>query len=212
MEFKGVRMRMKLTSLAGILSVATAAIICAAGADAGSLSCNLSAYKAASGLTAAMDGNALTLTWDGEGSGEVRVRLTINNGTPTIQDVSVRKKGGAWATIAGNLTPEFRVVSGYRRLDQEAYPALKEVFGGQVTQETLDKYKWGAFWDAPLRVPGDEVAHGNSTPPPNGIPGTNQPGLPRKPEEIKRATASFKAQSCEVKTNGGRMEVSFPGV
>ena len=96
-----------------------------------------------------------------------------------------RKKGGSWGTVASNLTPEYRVVSGWRRLDQEAYPALKEVYG-EVTQEILDRYKWGAFWDAPLRVPGDEVAHGNSTPPPNGIPGTNQPGLPRKAEEIKR--------------------------
>src|SRR5882672_5437438 len=131
-------MRMNLRSLAGYSSVAVAAIMFAATADAGSLSCNLSAYKAAPGLTATVEDTALTLTWDGEGNGEVRVRLTINNGTPTIQDVSVRKKGGAWATVASNLTPEFRVVSGYRRLDQEAYPALKEVFGDQVTQETLD--------------------------------------------------------------------------
>ena len=36
--------------------------------------------------------------------------------------------------------------------------------------------------------------------------------MPRKAEEITRSTASYKAQSCEVKTNGGRLEVSFPGV
>jgi len=51
-----------------------------------------------------------------------------------------------------------------------------------------------------------EVAHGGATPPLEGIPGTNQPGLPRKPEEVKRATAIFKAQGCDVKTNGGRIE------
>jgi hypothetical protein len=204
-------MRITLTSLAAVSSACVAAVICVASVQADPLSCNLSAYKAAPGLTAAVEGSTLALTWDGDASGEVRMRLAINNGTPTIQDVSVRKKGGAWGTIATNLTPEYRVVSGWRRLDQEAYPALKEVYG-QVTQEILDRYKWGAFWDAPLRVPGDEVAHGNSTPPPNGIPGTNQPGLPRKAEEIKRATASYKAQSCEVKTNGGRLEVTFPGV
>src|SRR5204863_2588282 len=39
-----------------------------------------------------------------------------------------------------------------------------------------------------------------------------QPGLPRKPEEVKRATASYKARGCEVKTNGARLEISFPGV
>ena len=42
-----------------------------------------------------------------------------------MQDLAVRSKGGSWTTVATNLTPEFRVVSGYRRLDQEALPALK---------------------------------------------------------------------------------------
>jgi hypothetical protein len=202
MEFK---MRTRLVVLAAIVWLARPLY-------ADPMACNLSGFNPTTGLTAAMEGNTLTITWNGDKTDEVRMRLAINSGTPTIQDLSIRKKGGTWATIATNLTPEFRVVSGFRRLDQEAYPALKESFGGEVTQELLDKYKWAAFWDAPLRVPGDEVAHGNSTPPPNGIPGTNQPGLPRKPEEIKRATASYQSQGCELKSNGGRVEVSFPGV
>ena len=173
--------------------------------------CNLSGYKAAPGLTAAVAGDALAVTWDGDANQEVRLQLTINNGTPTIKDLAVRHKGGTWATVATNLTPEYRVVSGWRRMDQEAYPELVAEFG-KVDQALLDKYKWDAFWDAPLRVPGGEVAHGGATPPLGGIPGTNQPGLPRKPEEVKRATAIFKAQGCDVKTDGGRIEVSFPGV
>ena len=64
---------------------------------------------------------------------------------------------------------------------------------GPITQEILDHYKWDAFWDAPLRVPGDEVSHGGATPPKDGIPGTNQPGLPRKESEIHRATATYQA-------------------
>src|SRR5260221_7340218 len=197
--------------VAARVSLALAAALSAAPALADPLSCNLSAYKAAPGLAASVDGRALTLTWDGDKTDEIRLRLGITNGAPAIQDLSIRRKGGAWTILASNLAPEFRVVSGYRRLDQEAYPALKEAYG-EVTQAILDKYKWDAFWDAPLRVPGDEVAHGNSTPPPNGIPGTNQPGLPRKASEVKRATASYKATGCDVKTNGGRIEVSFPGV
>jgi hypothetical protein len=35
--------------------------------------------------------------------------------------------------------------------------------------------------------------------------------LPRKPEEVIRATAT-ETQGCEVKTNGARLEISFPGV
>ena len=173
--------------------------------------CNLSGYKAAPGLTAAVAGDALALTWDGDANQEVRLQLTINSGTPTIKDLAVRRKGGTWATVASNLTPEYRVVSGWRRMDQEAYPELVAEFG-KVDQAMLDKYKWDAFWDAPLSVPGGEVAHGGATPPLAGIPGTNQPGLPRKPEEVKRATATFRPQGCDVKTDGGRIEVSFPGV
>ena len=37
-------------------------------------------------------------------------------------------------------------------------------------------------------------------------------GLPRKPEEIKAANATFKAGSCSVKTDGSRVEVEFPGL
>src|ERR1700687_998848 len=137
-------MRIKLTSLAAVSSAFVAAVMCVASVHADPLSCNLSAYKSAPGLTAAVEASALALTWDGEASGEVRMRLAINNGTPTIQDVSVRKKGGSWGTIASNLTPEYRVVSGWRRLDQEAYPALKQVYG-EVPQGILERYKSGAF-------------------------------------------------------------------
>src|SRR5215470_12938295 len=76
--------------------------------------CNLSGYKAQSGLTAAVSDNTLTLTWDGERSEEVRMRLTVESGTPTIKDLAVRAKGGQWTTLASNVTPEYRVVSGLR--------------------------------------------------------------------------------------------------
>ena len=61
--------------------------------------------------------------------------------------------------MIANAKPTYKIVAGWRRLDQEAYPALKAALGEDgVSQAVLDHYKWGAFWDAPLRVPGDEVA------------------------------------------------------
>ena len=51
-------------------------------------------------------------------------------------------------------------------------------------------------WDAPLMVPGRA--------------GTNM-NLPRKPEEVRRAWAKYNTTSCQVKTDGTRIEVSFPG-
>src|SRR4029077_18946599 len=74
----------------------------------------------------------------------------------------------------------------------------------------LDQIRWEAFWDSPLNVPGDQVAHGAATPPVEGV--ANQPGLPRKASEITRASAIYQSRSCDVKTNGARLEVSFPGV
>ena len=50
----------------------------------------------------------------------------------------------------------------------------------------------------------------DSTPPVAGI--ANQPGLPRKPEEVKRGEAIYQVKSCEVTSAGGRIDVSFPGV
>src|SRR6266566_435732 len=84
----------------------------------GDINCNLSAYKAASGLTAAVAGDALAVTWDGDKNQEMRLRFAIIGGTPTIQELAVRKKGGAWGIVAANATPEFRVVSGRRRMDR----------------------------------------------------------------------------------------------
>ena len=71
----------------------------------------------------------------------------------------------------------------------------------------------GGFWDAPLYIEGSGVlppTHQGSIPAMKGV--ANQPGLPRKPEEVRRATATYNAQGCEVKTNGARLEISFPGV
>ncbi len=171
--------------------------------------CNLSGYKAGPGMTAAVAGDTLAVTWDGDANQEVRMQLTIASGTPTIKDLAVRKKGGSWTTVASNATPEFRVVSGFRRATDQQIKPLQEL-GVPITPDVIDRIKWEAFWDAPLNIPGDEVAHGGSTPPVAGI--ANQPGLPRKAEEIKRAAAIFSAQSCDVKSTGGRIDVSFPGV
>ena len=55
------------------------------------------------------------------------------------------------------------------------------------------------FWDAPLNVPGH--------------PGSNAAvDLPRKPEEIQRAWATYQVTGCQVNTDGSRLEANFPGV
>src|SRR3954452_3364075 len=89
---------------------------------ADSAKCDLSQYKAASGLTASVDQDALLVTWAGEAGQETRARFTIDGGTPTIADLAVRK-GGQWLSVGQHLTPEYHVVSGIRRLSvQQAQP------------------------------------------------------------------------------------------
>ncbi len=84
---------------------------------------------------------------------------------------------------------------------------------GQIKAADVERWKWEAFWDAPLYVEGSGVrppTHATSIPPMNGIFG--QKGLPRTPDEVIRATATYHAHGCEVKTNGARLEIAFPGV
>ena len=198
----------------------------AATVSADPLNCNLSGYKSVSGLTAAVSENALTLTWDGERDEQLRLRLAIAQGTPTIVEIAVRSKGRQWNVLGANLTPEYRIVAGLRRITNQQLVPLREL-NVPLTSEIVDKYKWEAFWDAPLDMSAPVARAGGAgrggggrggapggfsgnPPPAQGI--AHQPGLPRKPEEIRRATAAYHATGCEVKTSGSRIEVTFPGV
>ena len=107
------------------------------------LNCSLSQYKATSGLTAVADAATLTLTWDGDRNQELRLRLGITEGTPTIQDLSVRRRGGAWASLAANVTPEFRVVSGIRRMDNQSLEGLRKNGITEITKADLRQVGMG---------------------------------------------------------------------
>jgi hypothetical protein len=222
------------------MSIATVMfVLVTSAASADPLTCGLTTYKATPGLTAAVSDNTLTVTWDGDKDTELRMRLAIDAGTPTIRELAVRKKGGQWATLVTNVTPEFRVVSGMRRITQQQLrpdsiqalggtvsPKVMEMYKkddgewvdqavreGQIKAADVERWKWEAFWDAPLYIEGSGVrppTHATSIPPMHGIFG--QKGLPRTPDEITRAAASYHATTCDVKTDGGRLEITFPGV
>jgi hypothetical protein len=173
------------------------------------LQCNLSGLTPSAGMTASMTTDTLTVTWDGDQGQEARLRFAIVSGTPTIRDVAVRPKGGAWKTAGSNMTPDFRVVAGFRRVTEQQLQPLRGL-KVEITPQIVEKYKWDAFWDAPLNTAKLENTRDNAIPPPAGVAG--QPGLPRKPEEITRASAVYQAGSCEVSSTGARLMVTFPGV
>jgi len=101
-----------------------------------------------------------------------------------------------WKTIAYDLTPEFDATTGRRRMSEQQMAPLRGLKIA-LTPDVLAKERWNAFWDAPLNIPGE--------------PKTNE-DMPRKPEEIRRAQASYNITSCAVKTDGARLEVTFPGL
>jgi hypothetical protein len=173
------------------------------------LNCSLAEYRAQPGLTAAVAGDTLTVIWEGDRNQELRLRFEIDGGAPVIEALAARRKGEAWVTLAANAAPDFRVVSGLRRITNQQLDPLAGI-GVKITPEILEREKWEAFWDAPLNVPGGDAAHNDCTPPQRGV--LNQPGLPRNPDEVKRAAAVYHAQSCGVRSNGARLEIWFPGV
>ena len=192
--------------------MSTAVLLAATVAAAEPLNCNLGAYKGQPGLTATAAGDVLTVTWEGDRKSEVRLRFAIDSGTPTIRELALRPAGGQWRVLATNVTPEFRVVSGIRRVTQQQTQPL-EGLKVPLTAEKLNEIKWEAFWDAPLYIEGSgELPPTHQDSIPAIKPYANHPGLPRKPEEIKRATATYRATGCEVRSNGARLEITFPGV
>lgn len=174
------------------------------------LKCNLSGYRSQSGLKATVEGDVLEVVWQGDGDQEVRVKFVVNDGVPTVRELALRQSNANWEVLASNIIPEFRVVSGVRRVTQQQTEPLEEL-KISLTDEKLDEIKWNAFWDAPLYL--EDVpppTHKNSIPAKQ--PFANHPGMPRKQEEVVRATANFQATGCEVRTNGTRLEITFPGV
>ncbi|HEY3120798.1 MAG TPA: hypothetical protein VGL15_09245 [Vicinamibacteria bacterium] len=159
------------------------------------LTCDLRGYKPAAGVSAALEPDALVVSWRGVGGTPLRLRLGIDDGQPLVRELAA---GGR--VLGRNLRPEFAVTSGVRRVSEQQLEPLRQL-GVKVTPEVMEREKWYAFWDAPLLVPGMDKSH----PPRN-------PGLPRRPEEIRRATATYDTAGCAVKTDGARVEIEFGGL
>jgi hypothetical protein len=170
-------------------------ILFAGAALAQDVRCDFQEYKPQDGLKAEMAGGALQVSWRGERGDQLRASFTIRGGVPTIAELAIRK-GGNWTVLARNLAPEFQVTSGVRRLSEQQMAPLRQL-GIALTPEVIEREKWNAFWDAPLMVP--------------GAPKTNL-DLPRRPEEIRRAWAEFHSSACQARTDGARLEITFPGL
>ncbi len=168
--------------------------LCVGAAFAQGLPCDLGEYHSLPGLSAEVHAGMVTFFWTGERSQDLRAAFTVREGQPVVQELAVRRSGGAWAVLARDLTPEFQVTTGVRRLSEQQADPLRALHVA-LTPEVVDREKWNAFWDAPLIVPG-----------------TGSLNLPRKPEEIRRDWATFHSTGCSVKADGARLELTYPGM
>ncbi len=182
---------------ANIWSAPLLGLSMAAAALADPFKCDWSNYRAGPGLTATVAQDVLTVEWTGAANTGLRARYVIDDGQPRIRELGVRPSGGEWAVLGENLAPDFTVQTGRRRIDFAGLSPLKALGVDTASREVIERQGWVAFWDAPFVIPGE---------------GKRNVDLPRKAEEIQRGSAKFTASSCEVKTDGGRLEVHFPGL
>ena len=107
--------------------------------NAAAFNCDLAQYQPLSGLTANLDGENLTIQWDGEAGNKLRARFAIQDGVPVIGELAIQPPDGAWRALAKDLRPEFGVTTGVRRTNH----GLPE------------ENRWDVFWDTPLNRTSD---------------------------------------------------------
>src|SRR4029079_11556395 len=119
--------------------------------------------------------DTLTISWSGDPDQELRLSFGVTSGTPVMRELAIRRGEGVWTTLATNITPEFRVTSGVRRISNQQLTPLRGL-GVKLTAEIIDRFRWEPFWDAPLDLDSPVGPVGNP-PPVEGV--GSSPGLPR---------------------------------
>ena len=163
-------------------------------ATAQNLECAFDGYKPIEGLRAAMNRGMLEINWEGEAGQQLRALFTIQDGHPVVQQLAAARAHGGWDVLGKDLTPEFQVTTGRRRISLTQRKLLQR-FGIDTPAEE-DVRKWNTFWDAPLVIPG----------------GHDTTDVPRKASEIQRGSSTYQSRSCRVSTDGYRVSVTFDGM
>ena len=176
-------------------------------ATAQTLTCDLSGYTPRAGVEVSLSADRLTMRWDGAEDEQLRVHLGLVEGQPVVHELAIRSGRRDWVVVATDAAFEFSIVEGRRRISNQQLAPLRAL-GVELTPEVIDRHKWDAFWDAPLDL--RDGVTGNNPTPAAGV--ANQPGLPRSPDEIRRAAGVFATTGCRVTRDGLRLAVAFPGL
>ena len=104
--------------------IAFSGLLLSALAGAQTLNCEFQGYKALDGLKAEMRSGSLELTWQGERGQTLRATLGVDGGQPVVRELAV-EKNGKWSVLGHNLTPEYQVTTGRRRISAQQEAPLR---------------------------------------------------------------------------------------
>jgi hypothetical protein len=113
-----------------------AALSLALAVQAEPLRCNLAVYKVQNGLAATATPTDLTIASEGTRNQPVRMRLSIENGTPVIEELALKGNWG-WVALLTHASPEFSVVSGLCRITNQQLDPLAGI-GVKISPEILE--------------------------------------------------------------------------
>jgi hypothetical protein len=178
-----------------LVQVAWAFILCGTAAAAQTTICSLQDWKGIAGVSVTANRDSVEVLWSGEQGQQNRALFALRNGQPVIAELAARKPGGVWIVLGKDLTPDFQVTTGRRRISTTELDILKKLH--KDTPEAENEYKWNVFWDAPLEIPGLD---------------SHLVGPGRTPDEVKRATVSYNSTVCQVTSDGDRVSVVFNGL
>ena len=91
-------------------------VLCSRLAAAQTLTCNLDAYKPVEGVRAEVKGGTVALSWNGEVGEQLMAEFALREGQPVVVQLAARSAGGPWTVLAKDLSPDFEVSTGKRRI------------------------------------------------------------------------------------------------
>ena len=181
----------------------------ASAAHADPMSCALDSVRAQPGLTVWQAGDVLTVQWDGDRNQQLRMQFALRQGTPTIHELAVRRPGstGGWGVVAADAIPDYRVISGLRRMSNQQMAPLRGL-GVDLTTEIVDTVPLGSVLGRAARC--DAALGPRRQPAAGGRRRQSAGSAAQAGRNQARRRPSIARTACTVKTNGARLEIRFP--
>src|SRR5579864_6799623 len=104
-----------------------ALVVCGSAAALQAQTCDVKDWKPMAGVSVTADHGTVEVSWPGEQGQQNRARFAIRDGQPQIAELAAKKSGGAWIVLGKDLTPDFQVTTGRRRISTTELDILKRL-------------------------------------------------------------------------------------